>query len=108
MYLVSFGDSRKYKVVATNGRYDRINEVREEIEKFLKEKFPSAGVLKFYREPHVEDIPEAEQEKYAGYPVLDESAVKNIEEVLTTEVANRQDQAELDSDAPFNSVAPEY
>lgn len=108
MYLVSFGDSRKYKVVSSNGHYDRLNEVREEVEKYLKEKFPNASVLKYYREPHVEDVPEADMAKYADYPALDDAAVKEIEAVLSEEVTIRRDQAELNDNAPFNTVAPEY
>lgn len=108
LYLVSFGDSRKYKVISADGSYSRINEVREEVEEFLKREFPSDGALKYYREPHVEDVPSDEEAKYADYPELDDAAVADIEQALCTEVKNLAYQQQLDSDAPFNAAAPEY
>ena len=108
LYLVSFGNSRKYKVESADGSYSRVNEVREEVEDFLKKTFPSDGGLKFYKEPHVEDVPMDERAEYADYPELDAAAVKEIEETLCTEVRNFNDQEMLDRNAPFNEVAPEY
>ncbi len=108
LYLVSFGNSRKYKVETPDGSYAKINEVRDEIEKFLKEEFPSDGGLKYYREPHVVDVPADEAEKYTDYPELNAEAVAQIKETLCTEVKNMADQEQLDSNAPFNSVPPQY
>lgn len=109
MFIVSFGNSREYKLeVADTGdskalmHKNPIEDVEVKIKEYLSNRFPGE-TLAYYETPKVIEVAEGDKE-YEGYPVLDESALKEIENVLATQVEMRDDDKLLDRNAPFDSL----
>ncbi|MBD5268872.1 MAG: hypothetical protein HDS45_04665 [Bacteroides sp.] len=104
LYLVSFGDSKKYILRDTSsGKDSKLATIESELNSFLKEKFPNASFT-YYTSPHVSDIENAAD--YQGYPELDSAALESIKKVLTREVENMEEQSKLDLNAPYSNVNP--
>lgn len=113
LYLVSFGDSRQYRFEAPAETGDSRNrkspflDIEKELNDYLSSIYPGE-TFAFFTSPKVVELAPEHRAEFEKYPPLDADALKEIEAVLKTEVANRADQQMLDSDAPFNTVAPEY
>lgn len=110
IYIVSFGDSDRYRVefedVANVDPYHHTNPlkgVESEITKYLNKLFPGEA-LAYYDTPKIEEVYWKDREKYADIPLLDEAAVKKIETGLKVEVENRNFQDMLDSNAPYANI----
>ncbi len=103
-YLVSFGNSSQYILHdSASGKESKLTRIEDELNSFLKEKFPDEAFA-YFTSPHIKEIEKPED--YAGYPELDSAALDQIKKVLLTEVKNFESQQELDSDAPFANVNP--
>ncbi|MDE5774526.1 MAG: hypothetical protein K2H86_08745 [Muribaculaceae bacterium] len=106
LYIVSFGHSDSYTLMDTEeGAKATLARVESELNKYLTGLYPE-NTFAYYTTPRITEVDPAHADRYAGYAPLDESAVARIEKVLSEEVANMNDQAQLDSDAPFSNVNP--
>lgn len=109
LYIVSFGDSDKYRV-----EFDDVDNVdpfhhtnplahaEHEIEDYLNRMFPDEP-LAYFETPKVTEVRWEDRAKYASYPVLDEEAVKKIESTLRTGVENMEDQKTLNNNGPHSA-----
>lgn len=113
LYIVSFGDSRKYRLPFEENSYDDnlhhsdrspLNKVERELNAYLKAKFPDK-MFSYFTTPKVEEVAWDERDKYESYPLLDETAMTDIKGVLVREVQDMQSTRELNSDAPFSDVS---
>lgn len=102
LYLVSFGDSAKYRMESEDGRFTLLNDIREKIERFLRNHFRSITVPKFYREPRVQEVSIENADRFASYPLLTADSVEDIEKVLLTEVSNMESVQEEILNAPYD------
>lgn len=106
LYIVSFGHSDSYTLMDTEeGAKDRLAHVEAELNKYLGSLYPE-NTFAYYTTPRITEVEPAHADRYSGYAPLDDAAVVRIEKVLSEEVANMDDQAQLDSDAPFSNVNP--
>lgn len=110
LYIVSFGDSNKYRVefedVANVDPFHHTNplcKVEAEIEEYLGKLFPGEP-LAYYETPKVTEVNWDDRAEYESYPVLDDTAVKEIEAVLKKGVENMESQKVLDNNAPYADV----
>lgn len=113
LYIVSFGDSKKYRVefedVANVDPFHHTNpleEVESDIKEYLENLFP-AEALAYFETPKITEVYWKDRAEYESYPVLDAMAIKDIEAELKVEVENRNDQDVLDCNAPFAETTPE-
>lgn len=104
LYIVNFGDSAKYRLLVTENNFSLLNDVRDEVERFLRNHFRSEELPRFYREPHLQKIEEDHVVDYDGYPDLSLDVVGDIEKVLLTEVRNYNDVEEDILNAPFDDL----
>lgn len=109
LYIISFGDSNKYRLTAdSNAQHiERLDAYEKELSAYLHRLFPGE-TFAYFTTPKVEEIIIEHADQYASYPELDDRALEEIKNRLKTEVENREEQDQLDSDAPFNDVAPKY
>lgn len=106
LYLISFGNSRRYLLTDTeSGEKSKLTRIESELNSFLRDKF-SNDTFTYYTTPRVEEISNRDKEEFVDYPHLDLHAIKDIKRVLTKEVENMQDQSRLDSNSPFANVNP--
>lgn len=110
LYLVSFGDSRQYRIefddVANVDPFHHTNpvaEVEKEIKDYLENLFPGES-LAYFDSAKVEEVDINDAAKYADYPVLDAKAVKEIEAELNTELQVRDANCKLDANARFDKI----
>lgn len=112
LYIVSFGDSKKYRVefedVENTDSFHHTNpltDVEAEIKVYLDKLFPGEA-LAYFATPKITEVYWDDRAKYESYPELDAAAVKDIEAELKVEVENRNDQNSLDRNAPFAEINP--
>ena len=110
LYIVSFGDSRQYRVLFESDTQEYplrhsdpepLVKAERAIETYLKKRFPGES-LAYYTTPRVSEIDWSHRDRYDSYPLLDDKAVAEIEKVLSKEIENEQYQASIDSNAPFS------
>ena len=112
LYIVSFGDSRKYRfpfteIPSPDGLHhsdsNPLSTVEEELNNYLYGLFPEAN-LAYYTSPKVTEVEWSHRERYADYPLLDSDAVEEIKKVLVKELRDMQSTDTLDSDAPYSNI----
>ncbi len=113
LYIVSFGDSKKYRVefedVANVDPFHHTNPleaVESDIKGYLENLFPGEA-LAYFETPKITEVYWKDRAEYESYPVLDATAIKAIEAELKVEVENRDDQNRLDCNAPYAEITPE-
>lgn len=111
LYIVSFGDSRKYKVefkdvdnVDNYHHTDPLKIIEQEISEYLQKEFPGQS-LAYFTTPKITEVKWSDREKYADYPELDRVEVEKIKSVLKREIEMRQDLDRLDRNAPFDQIS---
>lgn len=106
IYLVSFGNSKKYILKDTlSGEESKLARIETELNSFLKSKFPDEPFA-YYTTPRVDVVSKKDVDKYNGYPSLDAEAVDRIKKVLAREVEDMESNARINSDAPYSNVNP--
>lgn len=108
-YIISFGDSNKYRLTTNDDpqHISRLVDYERELNAYLHRLFPGE-TFAYFTTPKVEEISMAHAAQYAEYPELNDRALEEIKNSLKTELENREDQNQLDSDAPFNDAGPKY
>lgn len=109
LFIVSFGNSREYRLEVSNSgdsvsllHRDPLEKVEAEIKEYMAARFPGQSLAYFENAKATEVNPD--DTRYAGYPVLDDKAIGEIEKELVTEVEVRGDDRELNSDAPYSTI----
>lgn len=105
LYIVSFGDSRKYRMfydgdMAAASHNPLLTEVEQELNAYLKEKFPEDPST-YYTTPKVVEVDWNARGDYESYPILDKDAVADLKGVLTREIKDMNSVDELDDNAPY-------
>lgn len=110
IYLVSFVNSRQYRLEFKDvvnpynfKHYNPLAEVEQQISEYLTINFPDCS-LAYYETPRVEEVEWKDRTNYETYPPLDQTAVKEIEEVLKNEIENHANQKKLDLNAPYAEI----
>ncbi len=98
MFLVSFGNSDSF--IADQHELD---EARESVEKFLKDKFAGADVdYGFFKYATVKEIKPEDMKDYAGYSHLDPDTIDRIKAHIATGVDVMESDKELNSNQAFH------
>lgn len=110
LYIVSFGNSEKYRYVYDAPAYEGISDkpspfgkIEKQLTDYLESKFPMEPVAYYTSAKAVEVYPE-HVDKFASYPVLDEKAIAEIEKVLEKEVREQMANKDINRDAPWSNV----
>lgn len=111
LYIVSFGDSEKYRFEFTPKpqmdplkKCNPLADLEKNLHDFLEEKFPGR-TFAYLVTPKITEVRIDHEEQYADYPVLDSKAVDQIKKVLVEEVKSRADLLQLNDNAPFSSIS---
>lgn len=112
LYIVSFGDSRKYRYEYTDttagssmDHADPLKRVEDELKQYLEKEFPGEA-LAYYSTPKITEVNYKDLEKFADYPTLDRVELEKIKTDLKRQVEVRNQDKDMDSDAPFSNVNP--
>lgn len=102
-YLVSFGDSTKYRVSfdGTKEEFensDKLKDIKKKVADYLKEKFPTGG----YAE--VVELDVADDDGGSGYKDLDKAGMDDLLESVATQVEVQREGLELNNNAPFDNI----
>lgn len=103
-YIVSFSDSRKFKLTVIDGDLSILSRIEKELNSYLKSLFPEQ-TFAYYTTPQVTEISYAHRDQYASYPDLDAKAVEEIKAELRKEVQIANDLRTDNSDAPFSQIS---
>lgn len=101
-YLISFGDSDKYRVsfdgdMAEFESSRMFSHIKDEIYGYVRREFPGAG-FKHTLYPDVEEVSAGED----GYPVLDGEGLEKLKGDVRRQMEVRMGYSELDLNAPFD------
>lgn len=115
LYIVSFGDSRKYRLEYQSQfdedsllhRPEPFAGIEKELNDYLRSLFPDENFA-YFTSAKVEEVNWSERDKYMDYPVLDDKAVAEIKAELKREVKDSNSLKTLDLNAPYADVAPKY
>ena len=107
LYIVSFGDSRKFRYPCTvkNG-IDAMHhaapfaKIENELHDYLKTVFPDQ-TFAYYTCARVTEVDQAHADKYADYPLLDQQAIDEIKKELVKEIKDADETKMLNDTAPF-------
>ncbi len=109
-YIISFGDSEKYKIVLDNtedGMPLRSSGILERIEKevkdFLDKKFPGEPHA-YLSTPKIVQVSEDMKAEVEGYPEFSESDLEAIKTVLQREMEVMMANDKLDADARYSDI----
>ena len=103
-YLVSFGDSDKYEVDFAGNleefkNSDKVKDLLDKVEGYVKEKFPAAGDIKNIIPLHVEELTDGK-----AYPKLDVTKVGDLLKDALTQVGVEKFTDKLNLNAPFDKL----
>ncbi len=102
-YIVSFGDSEKYRLIVNEGTSDTLQTIEKELDTYLRSKF-AGDSFAYFTSPKVTEVAWEHRDRYENYPLLDEKAVEAIKAVLLKEASEREDLQQLNSDAPYDNT----
>lgn len=107
LYIVSFGDTRKYRYSCTVKKgSDAMHhdapfaKLEKELNDYLKSQFPNQ-TFAYYTCAKVTEVDPSHEAKYADYPPLDADAVENIKKELVREIREEDATKMLNDNAPF-------
>ena len=105
LYIVSFGDSRKYRLPFVELPSDRtpLANMEKELNEYRKKEFPDDNFA-YFTTPKVTEVDWDHRDKYESYPLLDGKAIEEIKKVLSEEVKDMRSTQEMNDDAPFSDV----
>lgn len=105
LFIVSFGDSRKYRVYSTEKINATVTDAESLLKNMLSADFKELSGKKFYTTPEIVEISKDEEGKYAGWPELTADVVRTeIEPLLRTEAEDADDLCMLNRNAPFDDI----
>lgn len=108
MFIISFGDSRKYKLITDS--YDRhtalepVDVAEADLTGYLKRLFP-ADTFAYFTTPRITEVDIQHADRYADYPDFNEQAVREIKEELKHEVEVMEANREHNSNDPWGTGA---
>lgn len=103
LYIVSFGDSEKYRLVLKEDDSETLQNVEKKLDSYLRNRFPGDSFA-YFTSPKVTEVAWEHRGQYESYPELDDKAIAAIEAVLAKEVKNRDDMKQFNSDAPYDNT----
>lgn len=108
LYIVSFGDSNKYKMPFADSKEalkksKKLVDIEIALQDFVREKLPMAKAS-YFTTPVIIEVDPADEGKYAGYPVLDAAAVEQLKQTVLTEVEDMENIKCLSDDAPWSNI----
>ncbi|MDE5796453.1 MAG: hypothetical protein K2H75_05035 [Muribaculaceae bacterium] len=103
LYIVSFGDSEKYRLVLKEDDSETLENVEKKLDSYLRDKFPGDSFA-YFTSPKVTEVAWEHRDRYETYPELDDKAIEAIKAVLAKEVKDRDDMQQLNSDAPYDNT----
>lgn len=109
LYIVSFGDSKQYRISCEEGCLDGSSKdtalvrLENDLNEYLKQEFPG-GTFAYFTTPKVTEISLEHESQFATYPELTDEAVEDIKKVLKREVAVMDADKALNDNAPWANV----
>lgn len=101
MHIVSFGDSGTFRY------YDSAmgTKAAEDIRRNIARDFPSLQNNKYFETARIEAVPAGKESEYAGYRLLDDRAIAELERHIDKEIQSAQDVRINNSNAPFDDIS---
>lgn len=105
VFIVSFGNSRKYKVTYEPKRdgksvFGSLVSLEKELNDYLAYRFPGDSFA-YYTTPKVTEISVEHEAGYADYPPFDHAAVEDVKRELAREIEVMNKDKELNSNDPW-------
>lgn len=100
-YIVSFGNSDKYRLPFIESDDRDIKLVREDVESYLKGRFPQFAGLEFFSKMNLEKSTDTAAR---ALPEFNASALNAIKNVLKIEVEDAESLEVLDNNAPWSNI----
>lgn len=109
LYIVSFGDSAKYRVEYPGTKEDlenssELKNVEDTLVEYIKDKLPVCKHIKRLITPAVHEVEPEDADRYNDYLELNAESIEHLKKLVLTEAHNYQDQKQMDSNAPFDNI----
>lgn len=104
MYIVSFGNSKKFRLYLPDGEKPDTSKCEEHIKDLLKQKFPQMPAPDFFSAATLEYIPHEDENKYTDYQELNSDSITQIMQTLEREVDDAESLHRLNSNAPWGGI----
>lgn len=100
LYIVSFGNSRKYRVYADHVDNACTEDAASFLKTFLKKDYATLRGKKFLSTPTVMEVPDDKRAEYSSYPLLtDEIVRRDIAPLIGKEASVSEDVQMLNNNA---------
>lgn len=103
VYIISFGDSTKYRFTP-NEENCSLSEIRSDIKAYLSKKYPLLGSPELFDSMTVTEVDGANKAEYEGYPEFNDESINEIKHIVSTEIDSRDSLRRLNSNAPWNDA----
>lgn len=111
LYIVSFGNSDKYRYVYTvpEGadalrKPSPFADLERRLSDYLHSRFPADNALAYYTTAKATEVDHRHAQRFRDYPELNEEAIRKIEHTLAKEVELEDDVKKYNFNAPFAKV----
>lgn len=101
VYIISFGNSTKYRITPSNGE---LADIKSDVKEYLVKKFPEISALNFFDKMTVTAVDASNEAEYIGYSEFDEKSLSEIKSILKTEVETAESVRDLNNNAPWNNL----
>lgn len=106
MFIISFGDSKKYRIIVDNnneeGALAPVVETENELNRFLAREFPD-DTFSYYTTPSIMEVSPEHEAKYASYPKFDDKAIADVKRELVREIEVMNSDRRLNSNDPWGT-----
>ena len=98
LYIIAFGDSRKYLLPAKENE-DAVTNLERELNEYLSSRFPGENFA-YFTTPEITEVDKADA---PDYPLLDDKAKDEIKRILLREIQVMHENKELNSNDPWGA-----
>ncbi|MCM1320081.1 MAG: hypothetical protein NC217_06825 [Muribaculaceae bacterium] len=106
MFIISFGDSKKYRIIVDNDDNEHalapVVKTENELNRFLAREFPN-DTFAYYTTPRITEVNPEHEAEYASYPKFDDKAVADVKKELVREIQVMNSDRRLNSNDPWGT-----
>ena len=111
LYVVSFGNSRKYLMEYTVPAHaDQLRKpnpfahIEAALRAYLERHLPEANDFTYYTSARATEVCSGHRDRYADYPALNDRSLQEIEHELLNEVRDGRANRRISLNAPFAQI----
>lgn len=110
LYIVSFGNSAKFRMIYPGTKEEiekssMMKDIKDELTDYMRDKIPVCDCISQFTTPHIREVETRDADKYAGYPDINSGAIEKLKHLVLAEVRDKLALKELNSNAPYDNIS---